>query len=410
MVSIKIVLRKKKDKNGEYPSSHPLALRITKNRRSSFVYLGYMIKESEWDAKSQTVKASHPNSKRLNAFLLKKRSEASDHSLELGEVSSRAVKQKLKPKGGATFFAQADQFLENLKAAGKYNQYTSDKPRIKHFKEFLDNQDIAFSDITIPTLERFKVYLKGTFKVSDRTIINHLVVIRSVFSQAIKENIVDPKHYPFGKGKVKIKFPDSLKVGLSPEEVHRIELLDLEDSYENHCRNVWLISYYFAGMRVSDVLRLRYSDFQNNRLHYSMGKNSKGGSLKVPEKAQKILDEYSQFKENANDLIFPELKRLENLENKFITQRTIAFSASRIDKCLRKHVAPKAEVTKPLTMHIARHTFGNISGDRIPIQMLQKLYRHSSVTTTIGYQANFIHKDVDEALDAVLNSPTHKPK
>ncbi|GAL82102.1 hypothetical protein JCM19274_2813 [Algibacter lectus] len=25
-------------------------------------------------------------------------------------------------------------------------------------------------------------------------------------------------------------------------------------------------------------------------------------------------------------------------------------------------------------MHIARHSFGNISGDKIPIQMLQKLY------------------------------------
>ncbi|EKF54522.1 tyrosine type site-specific recombinase [Galbibacter marinus] len=54
-------------------------------------------------------------------------------------------------------------------------------------------------------------------------------------------------------------------------------------------------------------------------------------------------------------------------------------------------------------MHIARHTFGNISGDRIPIQMLQKLYRHSSVTTTINYQANFMKKEADTALDKVIN-------
>ena len=31
--------------------------------------------------------------------------------------------------------------------------------------------------------------------------------------------------------------------------------------------------------------------------------------------------------------------------------------------------------------------------------MLQKLYRHSDIKTTIGYQAN---KDADEALDAVI--------
>ena len=54
-------------------------------------------------------------------------------------------------------------------------------------------------------------------------------------------------------------------------------------------------------------------------------------------------------------------------------------------------------------MHIARHSFGNISGDKIPIQMLQKLYRHSSITTTVNYQSNFMHKETDDALEKVVN-------
>jgi site-specific recombinase XerD len=66
-------------------------------------------------------------------------------------------------------------------------------------------------------------------------------------------------------------------------------------------------------------------------------------------------------------------------------------------------VANKIGINKKLTMHIARHSFGNISGDQIPIQMLQKLYRHSSITTTINYQQNFMHKETDEALDKVIN-------
>jgi hypothetical protein len=48
-------------------------------------------------------------------------------------------------------------------------------------------------------------------------------------------------------------------------------------------------------------------------------------------------------------------------------------------------IAKLIKTDKKLTMHIARQTFGNISGEKIPIQMLQKLYRHSSITTTIGY-------------------------
>ena len=56
-----------------------------------------------------------------------------------------------------------------------------------------------------------------------------------------------------------------------------------------------------------------------------------------------------------------------------------------------------------IVMHIARHSFGNIAGDKVSPQMLQKLYRHTSINTTIGYQGNFIHKDADDALDSVLN-------
>ena len=189
---------------------------------------------------------------------------------------------------------------------------------------------------------------------------------------------------------------------MSIEEVRKLEDLQLEpNSQLNHTRNIWLFAFYFAGMRISDVLRLKWMDFQDERLHYSMGKNDKSGSLKVPEKAMKILSQYEFSKRDKNDLVFPELKSLHNLNDKFMVQRKISFAVSGLNKILKK-LSILAQIEKPLTMHIARHTFGNISGEKIPIQMLQKLYRHSSITTTIGYQANFTHKDADDALDAVV--------
>lgn len=403
MASVRIILKKDKRKDGTYP----LVIRITKDRKSSHVYLDYSIMESDWDSKLQRVKKSHPNFKRLNNFLLKKLAEANDQSLELESsktmVSAIAVRQKIVPSAGSSFFAQADLYLERLKADGKYNIYTPDKSRLNHFKEFLKH-DHAFQDITIPLLERFKSYVKAVWGQSERSAVNHLVVIRSVFSQAIKEGATDAKYYPFGKGRIAIRFPESIKVGLNAEEIKALETVDLNDNPKaNHARNLWLFSFYFAGMRVSDVLRLRWSDFQNDRLHYAMGKNAKAGSLKVPEKALRILDQYRPLKENNDDLVFPELKGVD-FSNKFVAQRTSGFKTSTIDKILKNEVAPAAKIDKVLTMHIARHTFGNISGDKIPIQMLQKLYRHSSIVTTIGYQANFIHKDADEALESVIGA------
>lgn len=409
MASLKIILRKKKNQDGSVKFNKdgtlPLTMRITKDRKTSFIYLGYSIKENDWDEAAQKVKKSHPNSARLNNYIAKKLAEANNTTLELettkNYVSVRAVKNKIKPSAGSAFFAQADLYLFRLKEAGKYNQYTADKPRLKHFKEFLNSGDIAFQDISPVMLERFKGYLSATKKMSERSAVNHLVVIRAIFSQAIKDNVIEDKYYPFGKGKVKIKFPDSIKIGLSVEEVKALEEAELSSPAHDHARNLWLFSFYFAGMRVSDVLRLKWSDFQDNRLHYSMGKNNKGGSFKIPEKAVPILEKYKLLRENKHDLIFPELRECD-FENKFQTQKTIAFKTSAIDKTLRNHVAPQAGIDKKLTMHIARHTFGNLSGEKIPVQMLQKLYRHSSITTTIGYQQNFIHKQADDALDSVL--------
>lgn len=408
MADVKLVLRKKPNKDGKLP----LTLRITRDRKSSFVYLGHHLSEADWDETLQRVKKSHPNAARLNNFILKKLSEANDHSLELetqkNYVSSQSVKQKIKPAAGSTFFAQADLYLKRLKEAGKYNQYTADKPRVKHFKEFL-KQDVAFADISVALLERFQSHVKNSLKLAQRTAVNHIVVVRSVFSFAIKEGVIDERVYPFGRNKMKIKFPESSKIGLTPDEITSLETVALEGN-AHHARNLWLFSYYFAGMRISDVLRLKWSDFQNDRLHYAMGKNDKSGSLKIPDRAIAILAQYKAFQQNKNDLVFSELKGVD-FSDKFVTQRTIAFKTSAIDKTLKTQVATAANIDKKLMMHLARHSFAQVASDKIPVQVLQKLYRHSSIITTMGYQSNFTTQQTDDALDAVLNmNDIKKPK
>jgi len=408
MSSVKVVLRQKQNKDGLFP----LAVRITKDRKTTYIYLGQAIAESQWDETAQRVKKSHPNSARLNNFILKKLAEANDTLLELQtqkeDVSSRAVKQSLKPKVGITFVPQAEHYLANLKLQGKYVQFNSEQSRIKRFQEFLKtrlkNVDIAFSDITVSLLENYRAWLVGTRNPSERTIINHLMSIRAVFSQAIKEHPALEKYYPFGKKNkgISLKFPESLKVGLTVDEVKRIEALDLKPgSPIDHARNLWLISFYFAGMRTSDVLLLRWSELQNDRLHYSMGKNNKPGTIKISDKAAAILAQYKPQADKSG-LVFPDLRVVKDLNNQFEVERRTAFVDKTLNEYLKK-IAVLAGVDKNLSMHIARHTFGNIAGDKIPVQMLQKLYRHSSILTTIGYQANFVHQESDDAVDAVTD-------
>ncbi|MBO6761606.1 MAG: hypothetical protein JJ909_11645 [Roseivirga sp.] len=102
------------------------------------------------------------------------------------------------------------------------------------------------------------------------------------------------------------------------------------------------------------------------------------------------------------DYVFPFLKKADPKSKVDLFTKT--RNATKLLNKYLKRIADMCDIDKNLSNHIARHSFGNIAGDNIHPLMLQKLYRHTDLKTTINYQANFIHKEADEALEKVLNS------
>ena len=251
-------------------------------------------------------------------------------------------------------------------------------------------------------LEKFKAYLHSGLTVSDRTIFNYLIVIRTIFNRAIKNGIVEKSSYPFGEKGLKIKRPKSQKLGLEVQDIIRLEEYSTENQINQHALNVFLFSFYFAGIRASDVLQIRWKDLKDGRLFYVMTKNKKPGSIKIPGKAQKIIQMYKPARVVKSDFVFPDMQSMvgEKDETKF--KKYLKVQIARINNAL-KTIGEDLELPIKLTMHVARHSFATISGGKIPIQKLQELYRHSSITTTIGYMNQFLNKGSDEALDQVLN-------
>ncbi|MEJ7694976.1 tyrosine-type recombinase/integrase [Daejeonella sp.] len=225
------------------------------------------------------------------------------------------------------------------------------------------------------------------------------MLIRTIYNQAINNHIIDNKTYPFGKNGIVIKLPNSIKVGLVAVEVKILESLELE-GYQRHAVNLWLLSFYFAGMRLSDVLTMKWSAFHDGRIYYAMNKNLKADSIRIPEKAWSIIQQYKNDPPK-HGFVFPELKVLDVLDP-YEVQRKISFAGKRLEGNL-KEIAKANGIDKKLSMHIARHSFAQIAGDKISIQVLQELYRHSNITTTISYQGNFVKEKTDNALDSVLN-------
>ncbi|WP_422080546.1 tyrosine-type recombinase/integrase [Ulvibacterium sp.] len=400
MATIQSVLRKKPNSAGLYP----LAIRITKNRKSSYLFTGQYIDEKYWDKQSRRIKKSHPNSARLNNLLSQKLAEANEKLIESDneniDHSVAKIKKRIIGKNKLDFFSAGEIYLANLLKNKKFDQHYNQGRRLQVLKDFLNRNHLPFSDLDVSLLKDFKAHLRYERVVGERTAINYLMLIRTIYNFARKEFGVDDKNYPFGKGKIQIKFPESEKIGLNIDEVLLLETSQDLSEAQQHAVNTWLLSFYFAGMRVGDVLKLKWSDFKDNRLYYRMGKNQKLVSLAVPDKAKVILAQYKKEKKDKDGLVLPFLKET-NLKNqkKVLTRiKTITRNLNRRLQIVGKSLG----IEKKLSMHIARHSFGNISGDKIPIQMLQKLYRHSSITTTVNYQSNFMHKETDEALEKVI--------
>ena len=401
MASVKLLLYKSKLKSdGRYP----IVLRIIKERKIEYLCLDW-IYENEWDFDKSIVRRKHPSSKRLNNFIVKKRLEAEDLIFDFERdgisYSAKKVIKKLKGEQTKDFLSYSETYLEELRQQKKYSRYSADHSRFKNIKAYFSGARPSFSEIDIKFIHDLKTYLVSEVGISERTAMNSLILIRTIYNRAIAEGVADRKHYPFGKGKFKIKFPEVVKIGLNEDEISRIEKLDLEkDSAINHVRNVFLFSFYFAGMRVSDLLKLRWSDINDNRIFYQMSKNHKSSSLVIPNKAMKILNYYQNEKRTVNDYIFPELKYAKE-GDAYDIHRKIRTANKKFNDHLKK-LGHLAGIHKKITMHIARHSFGNIAGDRISPQMLQKLYRHTSLNTTIMYQGNFIYKSADDALKTVI--------
>ncbi|OFY82869.1 MAG: hypothetical protein A3F72_01925 [Bacteroidetes bacterium RIFCSPLOWO2_12_FULL_35_15] len=402
MASVNVLIRLNKQRTD---GTCPIIIRITNNRSVTEKFIGYAVKPEEWDEIDSKVIKSHPNSTLINHLILKKRTEASAIVLEADSndihLTKKQIKHKIKHHNKSSFNTVADEHLSDLLKLKKFNQHSGEIPRVNHFKKFLDENDISFQHITIPLLKKFMIYLKAEKDLGERSIMNCLVVIRTIFNKAINEGLVESKFYPFGPGKIQIKFGETTKIGLNEKEVKMFEGINLKKNQElSDARNIWLTSFYLAGIRISDIIKLKWRDINDGRLTYIMDKNGKVVSLKMPGKVNLIIEQYKKNKKDSS-YVFPYLKDEYGKDEKIINSKTRSAN-SLINKRLKK-ITKELKIDKKLTMHISRHTFGQIAGDKIAPQLLQKLYRHSDLKTTIGYQSNFIHKDVDGALSDVLN-------
>lgn len=413
--TVKVVLHKVKRAGGNYP----IVIRITKEGITAMTEPLFNIPIEEWDANTCKVKSTYRNARRFNSLVATRFAEIEAAVLDIErqklnlnafEIRDRISGIGMTPYAAVPktvrFFEYAKKYLEKLEGRESFNQRDAEAPRIKVFRAYLNDKDISFDKIDKAFLMKFESHLRVERRVSDRTIANYMMMIQAVFKVAIDEKAIPKGSCPISGAEehYSIFVPESMKIGLNLQDLKTLYNYLPKTPGQQRALDVWFTSFFFAGMRGADVLRLRWTYFYDGRMRYRMGKNKKLVSVKIPEEIYAILARYEHCKRYPDDYIFPDLKDFYGVDDPERMTRRIRQAIFNYDRTLNERIIPATGITRTVSLHIARHTFGTEAKRKgVSTVALQGLYRHSSIRTTEKYQNSFDTDLSDDALERVVN-------
>lgn len=398
MASVSTVYRKDKlNKNDEAP----IHFRIIKDRKITYISSGIMLASDLWDEKNNRIKSKHPNSTRFNSFLSNKFTELQDevfgHDTMQKSLTSRQLRDKIYGKKPTDFFVFADEANEIYLNEGKIGTYDKQRSIITKLREYIKNGSIVFQDITPEFLLKYESYLKSVHKNSINTVHKDMKFIRKLFNDAIRIDLIDNSVNPFNKYKLKLE--KTQRSYLNEIELLQIEQLKITPGTKMDLhRDMFIFAAYAGGLRVSDILLLKWKDFDGTKINFTIMKTGTQLSIRVPNKALEIINKYKPKKLNTKHFIFPMLPNELDLKNLREVDTAISRATAYVNKNL-KLIASKTDIEKNISFHISRHTWATralLKG--ISIDKVSKLMGHSAIKETQIY-AKIVSTELDKAME-----------
>lgn len=370
------------------------------------------------------------DAKVLNAQLADILARAKETYKELdkeGEVTTVALAKEMNTEVvSPSFMAFARERAQMIYDNGgwrNWRKYCGLINKLEAFRKKRRMADITVADMTVELLTRLDNFLHKWENEREpgkllhpNTIEVQFNILRTLVHRAIEAGIMEASKDPFLV--FKYKGVKTVKEKLDDSEMERIINLELEEgSLIWHCKNYFLFSYYCAGIRAADLIQLRWGNVAGSgRLHYQMGKNHKERDLLLVEQAVEILRHYHCEDVKATDYIFPLLSNDAEYAE-YVTQadkdrmkpelrhkmyQDVSSKNALINKYLKK-IAEKAEIAKPLSMHISRHSFAHIAQEAgAESSAIKNILGHSNLATTERYMGSFDTSKTDETLRNVF--------
>ena len=139
----------------------------------------------------------------MNASLAQKIADAeaqvADLERKVKTVSIKKIKEAIKGKEVPNFFEYAYKRMEIIKSTVSYSTYKAYYAAIVKFEKWVGTRDVYFDDFSVTLLNDYKNYLSKELKNGLTTQRLSIIVLGTIFNQAIKEEIIPETMFPFKK-------------------------------------------------------------------------------------------------------------------------------------------------------------------------------------------------------------------
>ena len=392
----------------------PIYLRLTQNRKSKYIALEAAVKPSDWNTKTGKVKVGVPNACQLNCYLAVKEAEATSIALELEtrskSVTALDIKARILGRPPADFFAFAEKYGKQMSPEWSVGNYRKFLSVLAKFKEYKKGKKVYFDEVTVNLIRDFQRHLLEELGNKLNTVHSNLKVIRRIIIEAISDELIPYEKNPFLK--IRIKGEKSHRSYLLDEELNRLKTLRLTPQSKLEChRDLYLFSANTGGIRISDLLLLRWRNFDRTHVTFRMKKTQEEVRIKVPDESLAILCRYYYQaksrqpgeKVNKNAFIFPLLKLDPAELDREKIHNAISAATAYPNKDLGK-LSKMACLDKRITFHTARHSWAIRALQKgMRIEYVSKILGHASVKQTEVY-ARVMNVELDKAME-IFNAP-----
>jgi site-specific recombinase XerD len=192
-----------------------------------------------------------------------------------------------------------------------------------------------------------------------------------------------------------LKLPRAKKEKKLPSVLTMEECMTLFQTVENPKHKLLLLIGYGAGLRVSEIVNLKWTDilFAEHKIHIKNAKGMKDRMVMLPYSIVKTLELYKQTYK-GKDYVF---------EGQFASEPYSTRSAQMV----MKQALEKSGLAKKATMHTLRHSFAtHLLENGTDVRYIQNLLGHSSIKTTMLYThltKNAVDK-IESPLDKLVNN------